>query len=163
MVRPFDTTPFRFVDKEPTKSGRTIMDLDQKASTKQADNMFVHGNLLKNRLLKDKGEPLQAAAIFAEKEFMRHQPSEEAGASKWRDYIGEEDGDNNLAAKAPSKLGQKAGASSKWTDYITEEDDDNADLMILSQKNRPGQWNDVAFCTTLYDQTAEEDIHPDFH
>lgn len=139
------------------------MDPNQRAGTKQASDMFVHSNLLKRQLFKDKEEPLAAAAIFAEKELMRRQSSEEAGASKWRDYIGNEDCDNNFAAKAPSKLGQKASASSKWTDYMTEEDDDNADLMILSQKIHPGQWNDVAFCTTLHDRTAEDDIHPDFH
>ncbi|KAK1361559.1 MRN complex-interacting protein [Heracleum sosnowskyi] len=152
------------LEKEPTKSGGTIMDRNQRAGMKQATDMFGHSNILKHRLVKDKEEPLHAAAIFAEKELMRRQSWEEAGASTWRNYIGKEDGDNNLAAKAPSKLGQKAGASSKWTDYITEEDDDdNADLMILSQKNHPGQWNDVAFCTTLHDRTAEDDIHPDFH
>lgn len=138
------------------------MDPNQRAGTKQANDMFAHSNLLKHRLFKDEG-PLPAAAIFAEKELTRRRSSEEAGASKWRDYIGIEDGDNSFAAKAPSRLGQKASASSKWTDYITEEDDDNADLMIQSQKNHPGEWNDVAFCTTLHDRTAEDDIHPDFH
>lgn len=118
-------------EKEPTKSGETIVDPNQRAGTKQANDMFAHSNLLKHRLFKDEG-PLPAAAIFAEKELTRRRSSEEAGASKWRDYIGIEDGDNSFAAKAPSRLGQKASASSKWTDYITEEDDDNADLMIQS-------------------------------
>lgn len=135
------------------------MDQNQRDGMKQATDMIAH----KHRLFKDKEEPLHAAAIFAEKELSRRQSLEEAGASKWRGYRGKEDDDNDFAAKAPSKLGKKAGASSKWTDYITEEDDDNADLMILSQKNHPGQWNDVAFCTTLHDRTAEDDIHPDFH
>ncbi|XP_074369494.1 uncharacterized protein LOC141710897 isoform X2 [Apium graveolens] len=151
------------LEKEPTKSGGTIMDSNQRAGMKQATDMIARSNLYKHRLFEDKEKPLHAAAIFSEKELTRRQSSEEAGASKWRDYIGKEDGDNHFAAKAPSKLGQKAGASSKWTDYITEEDDDNADLMVLSQKIHPGQWSDVAFCTTLHDRTAEDDIHPDFN
>ncbi|KAL1820280.1 hypothetical protein ACET3Z_015149 [Daucus carota] len=148
------------IEMEPTKSGGTIVDPNRRACANQPADMFPHSNILKGRLSDDKREPLRAAALFAEKKLMGHKYSEDTGASKWKDYIGVND---SIGAEAPSGLEPKAGVSSKWADYITEEDDDNAELMIPSQKNHPGHWNDVSFCTSLCDQTAEDDIHPDFH
>ncbi|KAF7140483.1 hypothetical protein RHSIM_Rhsim06G0093000 [Rhododendron simsii] len=54
--------------------------------------------------------------------------------------------------------------ASKWDSYITE-DDDEGDLHLKIGRefaDNKGKWDDCEFDAKLYDQSAEEDIHPDF-
>lgn len=136
---------------------------------RQTVDIFADKELIRPQPSKDKGALPNAVDNFGEEVLMRGQPSKDMGASKWRDYITQEDSDDNdnLAAKAPWQREATAvkGATSKWNEYITEDDNDD-DLKLQSGKgledHQKGKWNYAAFQTSFNDQTVEDDIHPNF-
>ncbi|XP_058217395.1 uncharacterized protein LOC131328471 [Rhododendron vialii] len=93
-----------------------------------------------------------------------HPTTAKVSSTKWGAYI-IQDNNKDSEDKGPrkSQLRMMKGAS-KWGSYITE-DDDEGDLHLKIGRefaDNKGKWDDCVFDAKLYDQSVEEDIHPDF-